>query len=106
MLTMLIIVASVDLAILMNINMLLKLLECVLRSVGQRVKARMHVIRRQVPVGHHAVRGQGIVSRIAVERIGKHLECLAESSSVVKDWQGFSLFYGCGESVKRGGEMS
>jgi hypothetical protein len=91
----------------MNINVLLKLLERVLRSVGKCVKARMHVIRGQVPVGHHAVRGQGIVSRIAVERIGKHLDGPAESSSlVVKDWQDFSLFYGCGESVKRGGEMS
>jgi len=73
---MLVIVASVNLAILMHINVLLKLLECVLRAIGQGVEARVHVIRRQVPVGHHAIRGQGIVCREAVERIRKHLECL------------------------------
>lgn len=74
---MLIIVASVNVAILMNVDVLLKLLERVLRSVGQSVEARMHVIRRQVAVGHHAVRGQGIVCREAVEGIRKHHECLA-----------------------------
>jgi hypothetical protein len=75
-LAMLIIVAAVNLAILMNINVLLKLLERVLRSVGQSVEAAVHVIRRQVPVRHHAVRGQGIVCREAVEGIRKHLEGL------------------------------
>jgi hypothetical protein len=76
-LAMLLIVASVNLAILMNIDVLLELLERVLRSVGQSVEAGMHVIRRQVPVGHHAVRGQGIVCREAVEGIRKHLDCLS-----------------------------
>lgn len=41
-------------------------------------------------VGKRGVRGQGIVGRKAVERIGKHLECL-ESTSVKKDQQGSSL---------------
>jgi hypothetical protein len=73
---MLIIVAAVNLAILMNIDVLLQLLECVLRAVSQGVEAGVHVIRRQVPVGHHAIRGQGIVCREAVEGIRKHLGCL------------------------------
>lgn len=60
-LTMLTIMASVNLAILMNIDVLLELLEGVLRSVGQGVEAGVHVIRGQVPVGHHTVRWQGIV---------------------------------------------
>lgn len=76
-LTMLIIMTSVNLATLMNIDVLLELLERVLRSVGQGVEAGVHVIRGQVPVGHHTVRGQGIVCREAVEGIRKHLECLA-----------------------------
>jgi hypothetical protein len=104
---MLIIVAPVNLAILMNINVLLKLLERVLRSVGQGVEARMHVIRGQVSVGHHAVRRQGIVCREAVEGIGKHHECLARVFFVcVEGPARLQSFLGCGESVKSGGEMS
>jgi hypothetical protein len=104
---MLIIVASVNLTILMNIDMLLKLLERVLRSVGQGVEAGMHVIRGQVSVRHHAVRGQGIVCREAVEGIRKHHECLARVFfACVEGPARLQSFLGCGESVKSGGEMS
>lgn len=75
-LTMLIIMASVNLAILMNIDVVLKLLEGVLRSVGQGMEARMHVIRGQMPIRHHAIRWQGIVGREPVKGIRKHHECL------------------------------
>ncbi len=76
-LTMLIIMASVNLTILMNIDVLLELLEGVLRSVGQGMEARMHVVRGQMPIRHHAIRGQGIVCREPVKGVRKHLECLA-----------------------------
>jgi hypothetical protein len=103
---MLIIVASVHLAILVHIDVLLKLLEGVLRSVGQGMEALMHVIRGQVPVGHHAIRRQGIVRREAVEGIGEHHECLAGVFDGGEGPARLQSFLGCGERVKSGGEMS
>jgi hypothetical protein len=75
-LTMLIIMVPVNLTILMNIDVLLKLLEGVLRSVGQSMEARMHMTRGQMPIRHHAIRWQGIIGREPVKGIRKHHEYL------------------------------
>lgn len=69
------------LRILVDIDVLLKLLQRVLRTMCERIQTRVHVMGRDVPVGEHVVRRQGIVSRETVKWIGKHLETLVEVDS-------------------------
>lgn len=55
MLAMFWIMDSVNLAILVNIDMLLELLKGVLGTIGKRMQTRVHVIGGQMAAGHHVV---------------------------------------------------
>ena len=65
------VVVSMDLPVLVDIDVMLKLLERVLRSMCERVQAGMHVTRGKVTREHAAGR-QRIVGRESVKRVGKH----------------------------------
>jgi hypothetical protein len=98
MLAVLLILHSVYLSILMNINVLLELLEGVLRPVGKCMQTRMHVIGGQMPTGVAVARRQGIVRRETVQWIRKHHEGLEASNFLVER----STSLGCyGEGGKR-----
>jgi hypothetical protein len=68
------VVPSVDLAALVDVDLLLELLQGVLGAISKRVEASVHVIGWEVAIRHQARRRQGIVRREAVEWVGKHLD--------------------------------
>lgn len=72
MLAVFVVVISVNLGVLVNIDLMLELLEGVLRAVCECVQARVHVIRRNM-LREHAAGGQGVVRRKPVKRVGKHV---------------------------------
>ncbi len=69
MLAVLLALDSVNLSILVDINVLLELLERVLRSVGKSMQSRVHVIGGQMPPIVVIARWQGIVCREPVQWI-------------------------------------
>jgi hypothetical protein len=62
-----------ELRALVDVPLLLKLLEGVLGAVGQGVQAGAVEVPRGRVVGQHVARGEGVVGREAVQRVGEHL---------------------------------
>lgn len=62
------------LRVLVDVHMLLKLLEGVLGAMRQGVEAGAVQVGGGRMVREHVARGEGVVSRKAVQRVGKHLE--------------------------------
>ena len=68
-----------------NTDMLLELLQSVVGALGKSVEAGcVDVARGNVPVGEQRCRGDGVVWREAVERVGQHCEMWSWCKSVVK----------------------
>ncbi len=67
------VVTPVHLAVRVEVDLLLKLLQGVLRAVGQRMQAVVDGIGWE-RVAHHRRRGEGVVGRETVQWVGKHRE--------------------------------
>jgi hypothetical protein len=83
MLAVLCIMAPMNLSILVDVNVLLKLLQGVLRAVSKSMQTSMHVIGWDA-IAHHARRGQGIVGRETMKWVGEHFEGFAEINCVAQ----------------------
>lgn len=62
-----------ELGVLVDVHLLLKLLEGILRAVRQSIKSGTVQVRRGGMMGEHVRRGKRVVSREAVQRVGEHI---------------------------------